>query len=131
MSMQDPVADLLTRIRNGQMARKKSVTMPSSSLKQALVKVLQDEGYVAAFDVAKDGSKANLTVELRYYEDKPVIKRIKRVSRPGLRIYKSKSELPIVSGGLGIAIVSTPNGVMTAKSASHQGLGGEVLCTVE
>lgn len=131
MSMQDPVADLLCRIRNGQMAKMKTVSMPSSKLKEALVAVLKAEGYINDYEVEANGCKSNLTVSLRYFDDKPVIKRIKRVSRPGLRIYKSKSELPIVIGGLGLAVVSTPKGVMSAKQASHQGVGGEIICTVE
>jgi len=130
MSMTDPVSDMLTRIRNAQSAAKVEVHMPSSKLKVAIGKVLKDEGYIEDYTVANDGNKAALTVVLKYYQGKPVIDRIKRVSRPGLRIYKSKDELPEVLGGLGVAIVSTSKGVMTDRAARMSGLGGEVLCTV-
>lgn len=129
MSMQDTLADMFTRIRNGHMAEKQSVAMPSSKQKVAIAKVLQDEGYIAGFNVEGD-VKATLTVELKYYEGKPVIEKIERVSRPGLRIYKSKDELPQVCGGLGVAIVSTSKGVMTDRAARAAGIGGEVICTV-
>lgn len=129
MSMQDPLADMLTRIRNGQMAKKATVDMPSSKMKLAIAKVLQDEGYIKGFTV--DGEvKPTLTVELKYYEGKPVIESLKRVSRPGLRIYKPGDELPKVMGGLGVAIVSTNKGVMTDRAARAAGVGGEVLCYV-
>ena len=129
MSMQDPLADMLTRIRNGQMAKHVSVTMPSSKMKQAIAKVLQDEGFINGFSVDQE-SKPTMTVELKYFEGKPVIEELKRVSRPGLRIYKGQGELPKVLGGLGIAIVSTSKGVMTDRAARSAGIGGEVLCYV-
>lgn len=128
--MSDPVADMLTRIRNGQAANKKSVALPSSSLKLSIAKVLQDEGYISGYSTEMIGSFPVLTIELKYYRGAPVIEEIKRVSRPGLRIYKSKDELPKVLGGLGIAIVSTSNGVMTDRAARAQGHGGEIICTV-
>ncbi|WP_373092787.1 30S ribosomal protein S8 [Zhongshania sp.] len=130
MSMQDPLADMLTRIRNAQMAGKTAVQMPSSKLKVSVAKVLEDEGYIAGSRVEADGGKAQLTVELKYYQGKPVIAEIHRVSRPGLRAYAGKDELPSVRAGLGIAIVSTSNGVMTDRAARAAGVGGEVLCTV-
>lgn len=130
MSMTDPVADLLTRIRNGQTARKTSVQMASSKLKTSIVKVLKDEGYIADFNVGADEGKPVLTIDLKYYEGRPVIDRIERVSRPGLRIYRGKDELPRVLGGMGTVIVSTPKGVMTDKAARAIGQGGEVLCIV-
>ncbi len=129
MSMQDPLADMLTRIRNAQMVGKTSVVMPSSKLKQNVAQVLKDEGYVAEFEVS-EGPKAELTIELRYFEGKPVIAQLDRVSRPGLRNYVNKNDLPSVRGGLGIAIVSTSKGVMTDRAARAAGVGGEVLCTV-
>ena len=129
MSMQDPLADMLTRIRNAQMVGKKSTVMPSSKLKQNVAQVLKDEGYVAEFEVS-EGPKAELTIELRYFEGKPVIAQLDRVSRPGLRNYVNKNDLPSVRGGLGIAIVSTSKGVMTDRAARAAGVGGEVLCTV-
>ena len=130
MSMTDPIADLLTRIRNAQLARKTEVSVSSSKLKTALVKVLKDEGYVAGFQVTTEGAKTTLNIELKYFDGRPVIDRLERVSRPGLRIYRSKSELPKILGGLGTAIVSTPKGVMTDKQARAIGQGGEVLCIV-
>ena len=130
MSMTDPIADLLTRIRNAQLARKTEVSVSSSKLKTALVKVLKDEGYVAGYNVKADGSKQTLNIELKYYDGRPVIDRLERVSRPGLRIYRGKAELPKIQGGLGTAIVSTPKGVMTDKQARAIGQGGEVLCIV-
>lgn len=130
MSMTDPIADMLTRIRNGQMAQKKSVTMPSSTMKQALSVVLKDEGYVENFEVAENGAKPELTITLKYFQGKPVIEDIQRVSRPGLRIYKSSTELPDVMGGLGTAIISTSKGLMTGRTARSNGVGGEVLCVV-
>jgi small subunit ribosomal protein S8 len=130
MSMTDPIADLLTRIRNAQQARKQEVSMAASKVKMAVVSVLKDEGYVADFRVENDGGKALLTVALKYYEGKPVIDRLERVSRPGLRIYRGKDELPKVLGGMGTVIVSTPKGVMTDKQARSIGQGGEVLCIV-
>ncbi|MFM7625651.1 MAG: 30S ribosomal protein S8 [Gammaproteobacteria bacterium] len=131
MSMTDPIADLLTRIRNAQLARKTEVSVGASRLKQAVVKVLKDEGYVADFRIAADGNnKSTMTIALKYYEGRPVIDRLERVSRPGLRIYRGKDELPKVLGGMGTVIVSTPKGVMTDKQARAIGQGGEVLCIV-
>ena len=130
MSMTDPIADMLTRIRNGQAAGKKSIKQPSSKLKVSIAKVLKEEGYIKDFSVETIGSHSEMTIELKYYKGKPVIESINRVSRPGLRIYKSKDELPKVLGGLGIAIVSTSNGVMTDRAARAIGQGGEVICTV-
>lgn len=129
MSMQDPLADMLTRIRNAQQVGKVNVTMPSSKLKINVARVLQEEGYVASFSVSED-AQPQLTVELKYFEGKPVIAELDRVSRPGLRNYTGKDGLPSVRGGLGIAIVSTSKGVMTDRAARAQGVGGEVLCTV-
>jgi small subunit ribosomal protein S8 len=130
MSMTDPVADLLTRIRNAQTARKPDVSVASSKVKQAVLKVLKDEGYVADYRIASDGGKSTITIALKYFEGRPVIDRLERVSRPGLRIYRGKDELPKVLGGLGTVIVSTPKGVMTDKQARAIGQGGEVLCIV-
>jgi small subunit ribosomal protein S8 len=130
MSMTDPIADLLTRIRNGQAARKANVTTASSKLKQAIVKVLKEEGYIADFSVLTETGRPELHIELKYYEGRPVIDRIERVSRPGLRIYRGKNEIPRVLGGMGTVIVSTPKGVMTDKAAHAIGQGGEVLCIV-
>ncbi|ADN74497.1 SSU ribosomal protein S8P [Ferrimonas balearica DSM 9799] len=129
MSMQDPIADMLTRIRNGQSANKVAVTMPSSKLKVAIANVLKAEGYVADFAVSGD-VKPTLEVTLKYFQGKPVVESIARASRPGLRIYKKKDELPTVMGGLGIAIVSTSQGVMTDRAARNLGLGGEIICYV-
>lgn len=131
MSMTDPVADFLTRLRNGQMARKKQVVAPSSKLKEAIAAVLKDEGYIADYNVnSQPGNKKVLTVALKYFQGKPVIERIERVSKPALRIYKGKDELPKVIGGLGIAIISTPSGVVSDRKARAAGQGGEVLCIV-
>lgn len=130
MSMTDPVADLLTRIRNAQRVRKERVSMPSSKLKIAIVQVLQREGFVSAYALEDQESKPTLTVKLKYFQNEPVIEELKRISRPGRRIYKSKSKLPVVRGGLGVAIVSTSAGVLTDKEARAQGHGGEVICTV-
>jgi small subunit ribosomal protein S8 len=128
--MTDPVADMLTRIRNGQMAEKLGVTMPSSKLKEAIAKVLKDEGYIENFSVRTNSGKAELDIELKYYAGRPVIERIERVSKPGLRIYRGMQDLPRVMNGLGIAIVSTPKGVMTDRKARSVNVGGEVLCIV-
>jgi small subunit ribosomal protein S8 len=128
--MTDPIADMLTRIRNGQTARKPSVAVPASKQKLAIAKVLEQEGYIGAISSDKVEGKDTLTIELKYYQDRPVIERIQRVSRPGLRIYRPAGELPIVQGGLGVAIVSTSRGVMTNRDAKAQGYGGEVLCVV-
>ncbi len=131
MSMSDPIADMLTRIRNGQSADKVSVLMPFSKFKASIAQVLKDEGYIKDFSVEGEGVKKNLSIELKYYMGKPVIDKVKKISRPGLRIYKSAEELPRVIGGLGIAIISTSKGVMTDKTARENGQGGEVICTVE
>jgi small subunit ribosomal protein S8 len=130
MSMTDPIADLLTRIRNGQTAGKSEVTMAASKIKAAIAKVLRDEGYVADFRVSSETGKPTLVISLKYYDGRPVIDRLERVSRPGLRIYRGKDELPKVLGGMGTVIVSTPQGVMTDKQARSIGQGGEVLCIV-
>ncbi|MDX9698679.1 MAG: 30S ribosomal protein S8 [Rhodocyclaceae bacterium] len=130
MSMSDPIADMLTRIRNGQQAQKAQVTMPSSKVKVAIAKVLKDEGYIEDFKVQQSGAKADLEVVLKYYAGRPVIERIERVSRPGLRVYKGSDKLPRVMNGLGVAIVSTPQGVMTDRAARAGRVGGEVLCYV-
>ncbi len=127
--MSDPIADMLTRVRNAQAAAKLDVTMPSSKLKVAIAKVLLDEGYIMAFS-SDDAAKPTLIVTLKYYEGRPVIDELKRVSRPGLRIYKNKNELPKILNGLGIAIVSTSAGVMTDRAARDAGRGGEIICTV-
>ncbi|ACV25871.1 30S ribosomal protein S8 [Kangiella koreensis] len=129
MSMQDPIADMLTRIRNGQTAAKKNVAIPASKLKKAIAQVLVDEGFIAGFSV-EEGTKPTMTIELKYYQGRPVIEELKRVSRPSLRIYKKVDELPKVIGGLGVAIISTSKGVMTDRAARKNGHGGEVLCTV-
>ena len=131
MSMTDPIADMLTRVRNGQAVGCESVRMPSSAIKEAIARVLAEEGYVDRYEVAEQpGNKRELTVWLRYFEGKPVIEELQRVSRPGLRVYKNKDELPNVLGGLGVAIVSTSEGVMTDRAARRKGHGGEVLCVV-
>jgi len=130
MSMTDPISDMLTRIRNGQKARKISVTMPSSTAKLAVARVLKDEGYITEVSEAKDGEKTELTIELKYFEGKAVIEHVRRVSKPGLRIYRGRHDLPKVLGGLGIAIVSTSAGVMSDRQAREKGVGGEVLCIV-
>jgi len=129
MSMQDPLADMLTRIRNAQMAEKSVVSMPSSKLKVAVAQVLKSEGYIADFKVSSE-AKPSLSIDLKYFEGKPVIEELKRASRPGLRQYKPVDQLPKVRGGLGVSIVSTNKGVMTDKAARAAGVGGEVLCTV-
>jgi len=130
MSMQDPVADMLTRIRNGQSAGKASVKMPASKLKKAIASVLKDEGYITDFSVGSEGDKPKLSIDLKYYQGQPVIDLIQRVSRPGLRIYRGKNDLPNVRGGLGIAIISTSKGVMTDRAARNAGQGGEVVAYV-
>jgi len=129
MSLQDPSADMLTRIRNAQGRAMRNVTIPSSKLKVSVAEVLQQEGYIAGFKVI-DGTPAELVVELKYHKSRPVIEELKRISRPGLRAYKGAEDLPKVRGGLGVAIVSTSAGVMTDRAARAQGIGGEVLCTV-
>lgn len=130
MSMSDPVADMLTRIRNGQMAGHASVNIPSSKMKVALANVLKEEGFVSTYDVKEVNGKSELLVSLKYYEGQPVIEMIKRVSRPGLRVYKNKNELPNVVGGLGVAIISTSQGVMSDRQARKVGVGGEIICYV-
>ena len=130
MSMNDPIADLLTRIRNGQAAGKPEVSVQSSRVKEAIVRVLKDEGYVTDFVVSKDGGRSTLVIALKYHAGKPVIERLERVSRPGLRAYRAKDALPKVLGGLGVAIVSTTQGVMTDREARRAGQGGEVLCVL-
>jgi small subunit ribosomal protein S8 len=130
MSMSDPIADMLTRIRNAQTVEKASVSMPSSKLKVAIAQVLKDEGYIDGFAVKSEGAKSELEVVLKYYAGRPVIERIERVSRPGLRIYKGRDAIPQVMNGLGVAIVTTPKGVMTDRKARQTGVGGEVLCYV-
>ena len=129
MSMQDPISDMLTRIRNAHHRSKLDVVMPSSKLKASLAKVLQDEGYISGFSVS-DEIKPSLTVELKYFEGKPVIEEINRASKPSLRVYAGTKDLPKVRSGLGVAIVSTSQGVMTDRAARAAGIGGEVLCTV-
>ena len=130
MSMSDPIADMLTRIRNGQLAGHAKVIIPASKAKQAIAKVLTDEGFISTFSVNENNGKPELSVDLKYYEGKPVIEMIKRVSRPGLRVYKNKDELPKVIGGLGVALISTSNGIMTDRDARNAGIGGEVICFV-
>ena len=129
MSMQDPIADMLTRIRNGQSAGKVAVSMPSSKQKVAIAKLLKDEGYIAGYNVSGE-VKTELEVELKYFQGKPVVELIQRVSRPGLRIYKKRGDLPKIMNGLGIAIVSTSKGVMTDRAARKAGMGGEIICYV-
>ncbi len=128
--MTDPIADLLTRIRNAHHAEKLSLTMPGSKIKRAIAQVLLDEGYIAGFNLDDVDGKPAITIQLKYYEGAPVIENIKRISKPGLRVYKSAEELPSVNGGLGIAIVSTSKGIMTDRAARSAGVGGEVLCSV-
>jgi small subunit ribosomal protein S8 len=130
MSMSDPIADMLTRIRNAQSVEKTVVSMPSSKLKVAIAQVLKDEGYIDDFAVRGDATKPELEISLKYYAGRPVIERIERVSRPGLRVYKGRHEIPNVMNGLGVAIVTTPKGVMTDRKARQVGIGGEVLCYV-
>ena len=130
MSMSDPIADMLTRIRNAQSVEKAVVTMPSSKLKVAIAQVLKDEGYIDDFAVRDESGKAELEVSLKYYAGRGVIERIERVSRPGLRVYKGRDDIPQVMNGLGVAIVTTPKGVMTDRKARQTGVGGEVLCYV-
>ena len=130
MSMTDPIADMLTRIRNAQMAEKAAVNMPSSKIKVSIAKVLKDEGYIDDFAVRDNGGLPELNIALKYYAGRPVIERIERISKPGLRVYKGANDLPRVMNGLGIAIVSTPRGVMTDRKARTDNVGGEVLCVV-
>jgi len=130
MSMSDPIADMLTRIRNAQMVEKVSVTMPSSKVKVAIAQVLKDEGYIDDFAVKTEGAKIELNIALKYYAGRPVIERLERVSKPGLRVYRGRNDIPQVMNGLGVAIVSTPKGVMTDRKARATGVGGEVICYV-
>lgn len=130
MTMTDPIADMLTRIRNGQKARKVTVSMPASTAKEAVARVLKDEGYITSFSTDGEGATKQLSVELKYFEGSPVIERIERTSKPGLRIYRGKEDIPKVLGGLGVAIVSTSAGVMSDRQAREKGIGGEVLCVV-
>jgi small subunit ribosomal protein S8 len=130
MSMTDPIADFLTRIRNGQSSGKTEINVPTSKLKLSIAKVLKEEGYIEDFSAGEHEGKPTLAVQLKYYQGRPVIDRLERVSRPGLRVYKGKDELPSILGGLGIAIVSTSQGVMTDRQARASGHGGEVLCSV-
>ena len=130
MSMSDPIADMLTRIRNAQSVDKAVVSMPSSKLKVAIAQVLKDEGYIDGFVVRSEAGKSQLEISLKYYAGRPVIERIERVSRPGLRVYRGREAIPSVMNGLGVAIVTTPKGVMTDRKARQSGVGGEVLCYV-
>lgn len=130
MSLQDPVADMLTRIRNGQMANKTSVAMPASKLKVAIASVLKNEGYITDLGVSEEGVKKVLTIELKYFNGRPVIEEIERASRPSLRYYVKQDDVPTVRGGLGVSIISTSKGVMSDRAAREAGVGGEVLCTV-
>jgi small subunit ribosomal protein S8 len=130
MSMTDPIADMLTRIRNAQSSEKQTTLIPASKLKSAIAQVLKDEGYIEGFALRENEGKPQLEISLKYYAGKPVIEKIERVSRPGLRIYRQKDEMPKVMNGLGVAIVSTPRGVMTDRMARASGVGGEVLCIV-
>ncbi len=130
MSMSDPIADMLTRIRNAQMVSKAVVAMPASKVKSAIAQVLKDEGYIDGFQVKTEAGKSQLEIALKYYAGRPVIERIERVSRPGLRVYKGAKSIPQVQNGLGVAIVTTPQGVMTDRKARAAGIGGEVLCYV-
>lgn len=130
MSMSDPIADMLTRIRNGQIAEKRQVSIPASKHKVAICKVLEEEGYITSFLVQAEGEKSTINITLKYYQGSPVIEMLKRVSTPGLRVYRGAQDLPKVIGGLGVAIVSTSRGVMTGIKAQAMGLGGEVLCVV-
>lgn len=130
MTMTDPISDMLTRIRNGQKARKTSVSMPASKVKVAVANVLKDEGYITDYETSGEGAGRALDVELKYFEGKPVIEKMERVSKPGLRIYRGKDELPKVLGGLGVAIVSTSLGVMSDREAREKGVGGEVICVI-
>jgi small subunit ribosomal protein S8 len=131
MSMTDPIADMLTRIRNGQTAGLKTVAMPSSHRKESIATVLREEGYIGSFQVVElPGNKRELTIDLKYFDGKPVIETLRRVSRPGLRTYRRKDKLPKVMNGLGVAIVSTPDGVMSDRAARARGVGGEIICIV-
>ena len=130
MSINDPIGDFLTRIRNGQMARKKTITSPSSTVRVDIAAVLKDEGYIADYAVATEGKKKTMTVTLKYFQGKPVIERIDRISTPSLRVYKNKDAVPKILGGLGVCILTTPQGVLSDKKARAAGIGGEVICVV-
>lgn len=130
MSMTDPISDFLTRIRNGQAARKKQIVSPSSKVKESIAAVLKSEGYIADYSVSTEGVKKSITLTLKYFGGKPVIESLERVSRPALRVYRGKDELPKVQGGLGVAIVSTPSGVVSDRQARAAGQGGEIICIV-
>ena len=131
MSINDPIGDFLTRIRNGQQARKKTIVSPSSTVRQAIAAVLKDEGYIADYTTVAEGAKKTITVTLKYFQGKPVIERIERISKPSLRLYKDKDSLPKILGGLGIAIISTSTGVVSDRKARAAGIGGEVICVVQ
>ena len=131
MSINDPIGDFLTRIRNAQQARKKTVSSPSSTVRMAIAAVLKEEGYIGDFAEVATGKKKTVTVNLKYYQGKPVIEKLKRISTPSLRVYKAKDQLPKVLGGLGVAIISTPNGVVSDRQARQAGVGGEILCVVQ
>lgn len=130
MSMQDPIADMLTRLRNAGKAAKRTVTMPNSKMKVAIASVLKEEGFISDFNVEGDGAIKELTITVKYFQGAPVIETLKRVSTPGLRVYAEKDNLPIVNGGMGVALISTSKGVMTDKAARQAGIGGEVICSV-
>jgi small subunit ribosomal protein S8 len=130
MSINDPIGDFLTRIRNGQQARLKTITSPSSTVREDIAAVLKDEGYIADYAVASEGKKKVITVTLKYYQGKPVIERLERISTPSLRVYKAKTDVPKVLGGLGVAILTTPQGVLSDRKARAAGIGGEVICVV-
>jgi len=130
MSINDPIGDFLTRIRNGQMARKKTITSPSSTVRADIAAVLKDEGYIADYAVASEGKKKTITVTLKYFQGKPVIERIDRISTPSLRVYKGRADVPKILGGLGVCILTTPQGVLSDKKARAAGIGGEVICVV-
>ena len=130
MSLQDPISDMLTRLRNGQARAKREVSMPASNKKAAIAEILKAEGYIEDYRVDGEGATKSLTVELKYYDGRPVIEHIQRVSRPGLRIYRNKNELPDVVGGLGVAVISTSRGLMSDRQARAEGIGGEVICSV-
>ena len=131
MSMQDPIADMFTRVRNSQAVYKKSVDMPSSNIKEAIAKILHEEGYISEFRVSTEGVKKTLSIQLKYYKEKGVIEKIQRVSKPSLRVYRGHDDFPKVNGGLGVLIVSTPEGLMTSSDALKKKLGGEVIASVE
>jgi len=130
MSMSDPIADMLTRIRNGLQAHKDNVSMPASRSKEAIVRLLKDEGYISGYSIDGEGANKSLTVELKYFQGQPVIEELNRVSKPSCRVYASKNDLPFVKDGLGVVLVSTSKGLLTDRAARQQGVGGEIVCTV-